>query len=44
MKEREIPLREEELFVGNGNGFLCVEGSGMRERKRVRIREGEGSE
>jgi hypothetical protein len=34
VKEREIVLREEELFVGNGNGFLCVERSGMRERKR----------
>jgi hypothetical protein len=44
VKEREIVLREEELFVGNGSGFLCVERSGMRERKRVRIREGEGSE
>ncbi len=27
-------LREEELFVGNGNGFLCVERSGMREREK----------
>jgi hypothetical protein len=44
VKERQIVLWKEELFVGNGNGFLCVERSGMRERKRVRIREGEGSE